>query len=192
MQKVLFIEYIMKNWCILYTADYKRQWKSIDLYCLFTAPSQQASAESLSSMFSWLKKQTGRLFKRNNKSDMRVAVHSHARQSDGVVLSADAGNGDLSPGKKAPPNLLSSLLSVCYCLYLTGQEHADSLRKLCNIPRNRLRCVQGQANVIWLTLFSQHVDLIGWFSLPTWRLLWFRFRFRVKLSKLTSLYVIQI
>lgn len=94
---------------------------------------------------------------RGRKTNTIAAVCSHARQSHGVVLSADAGNGDLSPGKGLPQTFSfhPSSHSVIVC-----SSRADSMwshsRQLCNIPRNRLQWVKKQANV----LFRQLVDLI--------------------------------
>lgn len=72
---------------------------------------------SVSSVFAELKSKLG-IGPRRNKSKTNVALCSHARESDGVVLSADAGNGESFSGKEFLHTFSSHLssLSVIVCV----------------------------------------------------------------------------
>ena len=69
----------------------------------------------------------------NNKSKNNVAVRSHARQPDGVDLSAaDAGNVDISPETGSLKPFIYHL-----CLLLFDPRGSRALQELYNIPRKQ-------------------------------------------------------
>lgn len=137
-------------------------WK-ITACLLFVSSSSSASLDHVTRFHVLrVKEQTGHRLGRNNNPNT-TWLRSHARQSDAAVLSADSGNETFPLGKGSPKPLLSSLLSVCYCLHLTARQNAASLLELCNIPRNGFACVKKRTNGIWLVLFRKRADLISWF-----------------------------
>ena len=142
-QNLLFILLILCRNCTF--------GKLHNVHVVYFSSAQQVYTRSVCSMFSGSKsKQRALTGGGNNNSNTAALLFAHMPDSLMELHCLLMQEMETSPlGKGSPKPLLSSLISVCYCLHLTGRENADSLHDTSYVIYLETdRCVKKRTNAI--------------------------------------------